>query len=184
MPVGNGPGENSADVLFEIITRRRSVRSFRSDPVPDDLIDRLIEAARWAPSAGNMQPWEFYVVRDERTRRMLAVASWGQDFLARAPVVIVVCAVPGRSAVRYGERGIDLYCLQDTALAGQNILLAAAVLGLGSCWVGAFDEDAVSAALEAPPGLRPVGIIPVGYPGGVPHPPRRRERAEITHVIP
>jgi nitroreductase len=92
------------------------------------------------------------------------VAAWGQLFVSQAPVVLVVCAEPDRSAIRYRERGAELYCLQDTAAAAENILLAATALGLGGCWVGAFDEEEASLALNLPENLRPVAIIPVGYP--------------------
>ena len=99
---------------------------------------------------------------DELKARLAAAAH--QEFVAEAPVVIVVCAVPGESARRYGERGRSLYSLQDTAAATQNILLAAAELGLGSCWVGAFEERAAATALGLPPAWRPVALVPVGHP--------------------
>lgn len=150
--------------ILQVIHQRVSVRKYRPDPVPRELIVQLLEAARWAPSAGNLQPWHFYVVTHEERRRCLATAALRQDFVASAPVCIVVCAEPERSARHYGERGRHLYCLQDTAAATQNILLAATALGLGSCWVGAFDEDQVRSCLNIPDRLRPVAIVPVGYP--------------------
>jgi|Deesub1362A_J573_1020465.scaffolds.fasta_scaffold00091_54 nitroreductase len=152
------------DTVLENIKRRASIRRFRPDPVPTELLTQLIEAARWAPSAGNLQPWHFYVVTNARSRRCLAQAALNQDFVARAPVCIVVCAEPDRSAFRYRERGRKLYCLQDTAAATQNILLAATAAGLGSCWVGAFDEDRVAACLGIPRAQVPVAVIPLGYP--------------------
>jgi nitroreductase len=124
----------------------------------------MLRAALRAPSAGNLQPWHFIEVRRPEIKEALAVAAWGQLFVSQAPVVIVVCAEPDRSASRYRERGAELFCLQDTAAATEHILLAATALGLGSCWVGAFDEGEAARALSLPDNLRPVAIIPLGYP--------------------
>ena len=167
--------------LFEAIRGRRSVRRFQEKDVPQELITQLIDAARWAPSAGNLQPWEFVVVRDPELKKALARAALNQMFIAQAPVVIVVCADEIRSGSVYGPRGSTLYCIQDTAAATQNLLLAAHALGLGACWVGAFSEDEVRRVLGIPLGVRPVAIVPVGYPAERPRPPRRRELGEIIH---
>ena len=145
------------------------------------MVDLLIEAACCAPSAGNMQPWEFIVVRDEEVKERLAKAAGDQSFISEAPVVCVVCAVPGRSGSRYGDRGRELYCLQDTAAAVQNLMLTASANGLGSCWVGAFDEDKVSEILAIPGEARPIALIPVGYPRESPAPRRRRPLEEVVH---
>jgi nitroreductase len=152
--------------LWTTIERRRSVRRFSSAEVPLSDIERILTAAIRAPSAGNRQPWHLIVVRNRELKRALAGAAGGQGFVAAAPVVIVVCAEPGRSATRYGSRGRDLYCLQDTAAATEHILLAATALGLGGCWVGAFDEMAAAQALSLPATLRPVAMVPIGHPVG------------------
>lgn len=144
------------------IFERRSCRAFRTDPIPKEDLDRLLEAICAAPSAGNCQPWRFLVVRSQEEREALAAAAGGQDFLAQAPIAIVVCADAARSAASYGSRGRDLYVLQDTAAATENLLIAATALGYGTCWVGAFDEDEASAVLRLPKKLRPVAIIPIG----------------------
>ncbi len=170
--------------VIQAIKSRRSVRAFRSDPVPEDLLQEILDAGRWAPSAGNLQPWEFYVVKSAEHKEGLARAALGQGFVAEAPVVIVVCAAPVRSGRRYRERGEKLYCLQDTAAATQNMLLAATSLGLGSCWVGAFDEEGVRRVLGLGPELRPVALIPLGYPAEQPAAPRRRPLEEIVHPVP
>lgn len=147
------------------ITRTRfSCRSFRPEPVSAERLEAILEAARWAPSAGNLQPWRFVVVQRGELRQAVASAAYGQSFIASAPTVVVVCAVPRESARVYGARGSDLYCLQDTAAATQNLLLAAAAADLGACWVGAFDEDAVARALELDVGWRPVAVVPIGHP--------------------
>ena len=165
----------------EMIRERRSVRAFTGRDVSEEDVELLVEAACWAPSAGNRQPWEFVVVRDEEVKRGLVEAAGGQSFIAEAPVVFVVCADPGRSASRYGRRGADLYCLQDTAAAVQNLLLTAAANGLGGCWVGAFDEGKAAEAVGVPRGMRPVAIVPVGYPAERPPPTPRRRSSEVIH---
>lgn len=147
---------------LDAILGRRSCRSFTGEPLKEEDVEKLLEAMRWAPSAGNCQPWKFYVVRDPEVKRGLARAALGQGFIAEAPVVFVVCAEPERSAWRYGKRGRSLYCIQDTAAAVENLLLAATAMGYGSCWVGAFEEEEVRRVLELPRGLRPVAIVPVG----------------------
>jgi nitroreductase len=167
--------------VFEAIRGRRSIRAFESREVSDELVERLIEAARWAPSAGNIQPWEFIIVRKPEIKRKLAEAALWQSFIEEAPVVIVVCADEVRSAQGYGMRGKTLYCIQDTAAATQNIHLAAYSMGLGTCWVGAFREDQVEKTLKTPAGIRPVAIIPVGYPAEKPSPRSRRSLKQIIH---
>lgn len=147
--------------LFE---RRFSCRRFAAAPLDHEALTALLEAARWAPSGGNLQPWRFVVVRDPARRLQLARVAYGQAFLAQAPVVITICAVPEESARVYGDRGRELYCLQDTAAAAENLLLAAVDRGLGACWVGAFDEAGVIRVLGLAAGLRPVAMIAVGWP--------------------
>jgi nitroreductase len=171
--------------FWEVLEARHSVRAFDKErDVPSEAVTTLIRAAVRAPSAGNCQPWHFYVVRDEATKRALAQAALNQWFLSEAPVVIVVCADPERSAARYGDRGRYLYSLQDTAAATQSLLLAAVASGLGACWVGAFDEEAASRALDLPPHLRPVAIVPIGYPAGRPSSgtDRRAPEAVVTTI--
>ncbi|MBC7093689.1 nitroreductase family protein [Candidatus Bipolaricaulota bacterium] len=166
--------------VTEAIKRRRSVRRYTGDPVTEDDVRAVLTAAIWAPSAGNAQPWRFIVVRDRALREGLVEAAHGQRFLAEAPVVIVVCADLARARRAYGERGATLYCLQDTAAAIQNMLLAATSQGLGSCWVGAFDEGKASELLKLPTGLRPVALIPLGR-FKEPSPPQ--ERRPLSEVV-
>ena len=151
--------------FWQALEARHSVRAFDQErDITPEIVTRLLQAAILAPSAGNCQPWQFYVVRQPNTKRALARAALNQWFLSEAPVVVAVCADAGRSAQRYGDRGRQLYCLQDTAAATENLLLAAVASGLGACWVGAFDEQAASKALNLPGHLRPVAIVPLGYP--------------------
>lgn len=167
--------------LFEAIKGRRSVRAFTQENVSEEEIEKIIDAARWAPSAGNLQPWEFIVVRKPEIKRRLSIAALHQAFIEEAPVVIVVCANQLRSGRGYGARGVHLYCLQDTAAATQNLLLAAHALGLATCWVGAFREEEARKALNLPEGVRPVAIIPVGYPAERPMARSRRPLSKIIH---
>ncbi|MFQ6051035.1 MAG: nitroreductase family protein [Candidatus Hydrothermarchaeota archaeon] len=150
--------------LYEAINKRRSVRDFLDKDVEDEKIFRILEAAIKAPSAGNLQPWEFVLVRDEKNKRELAKAALNQNFIYEAPVVIVVCADKERSGSRYGSRGRELYCIQDTAAATMTLMLAAVAEGLGTCWVGAFHEEEVRKVINAPKNVRPLAIVPVGYP--------------------
>ena len=154
-----------------ILTKRFSERD----------VERLIEAARWAPSAGNIQPWAFVVVKDVETKRKLSSAALNQTLIQEAPVVIVVCADLIRSSSGYGSRGVHLYSIQDTAAATENILLAAQELGLATCWLGAFRENEVAKAVKAPRNLRPVAMVAVGYPAERPATPQKRSVNEIVH---
>ncbi len=166
--------------LRSVLRSRRSVRAFRSDPVSEGVLEDLIELANWAPSAGNLQARDFVLVRDVSTRRALAGAALDQDFIAQAPVVLVVCADFLRTS-KYGKRGRDLYAIQDAAAATENFLLAAHEQGLGTTWVGAFDESAVSRILNLPRHVRPVTLVAVGLPAESPEPPERLPLQEILH---
>jgi len=147
---------------LKFITQRSSCRDYTGEPLHHGDLERLMEAARCAPSAGNRQPWHCYAVLNTHLKAALARAAYNQTFVAEAAVVFVVCAIPEESAQRYGERGRSLYVLQDTAAFCENLLLAATALGYGSCWVGAFDEKEASRVLDLPKNLRPVALIPVG----------------------
>jgi len=167
--------------VFEAIKSRRSVRAYTNQPVSDSEVEKLIDTARWAPSAGNIQPWEFIVVRDQEIKKRLSEAALNQTFIEEAPVVIVVCANVVLSGQGYGSRGANLYCLQDTAAATQNMLLAAQAIGLATCWVGAFNEEEARKVLNIPSGIRPVAMIPVGHPNEKPIARSRRRLSEIVH---
>jgi len=167
------------DSLLDVMRNRRSVREFLPQPIEDRTVTRLMTAASWAPTAGNAQPWFFYVIRDEYMLRKLADAALGQVFLARAPMVIVACADLDKAKAAYKERGESLYCIQDTAAATQNLLLMAHALGLGACWVGAFDEASVTSLLYLPKQHRPVALVPVGWPAKIPADPGRLELNRI-----
>lgn len=164
----------------EVISKRRSVRHFNTRlVVTDQDVTALLEAAVAAPSAGNIQPWRFFVVRTPEARERLAGAL-AQRWAAAAPVVIVVAVDPRPCAARYKDRGEQLYAIQDTAAAVENILLAAVDRGLASCWIGAFDERAVAEAVGIPSPVSPIAVLPVGYPAEAAGRPARRPLAEVT----
>ena len=149
--------------VFDCIRESHSVRSFKTEQIPEPTLTRILEAGNMAPSAGNLQPWYFFVVQKPAVKDKIADAAFDQEQISDAPTVVVILADPARSNEKYGERGAQLYCLQDTAAAAQNILLAAEGLGIAGCWVGAFDERKVQEAVEAPPRLRAIAIICLGY---------------------
>lgn len=169
--------------FFELIESRRSVRAYSPAPIEPEKLHAVLEAANRAPSAGNLQAYEMYLVRDPAVRRSLARAALDQFFLAQAPVVLVFCTHARRSAERYGRRGVELYALQDATVACTFAMLAAAAQGLGTVWVGAFDEEAVRRAIGAPEAHRPVAMLPVGYPAEQPPATSRRPLAELIHEV-
>lgn len=154
--------------LFDAIKGRRSVRIFQPKELSEEDLTNIFEAARWAPSAGNIQPWILIAVKSCEKKIKLAKAALGQDFIAEAPIVIVTCVDLHQAHSTYGERGEALYCLQDSAAAIQNMLLASFALGLGGCWVGAFQEETVSKILGLTQRYKPVALIPIGYPAEKP----------------
>lgn len=164
----------------EVIARRRSVRHLNAKLAVSDEDERaLLEAAIAAPSAGNIQPWRFFVVRTADARERLA-AALHQRWAAAAPLVIVVAVDPRPCAARYSDRGEYLYAIQDTAAAAENILLAAVDRGLASCWIGAFDQAAVAEAIGAPAPITPVAVLPIGYSAESAGRPARRPLEEVT----
>jgi hypothetical protein len=165
--------------LMGIIKRRRSIRRYAREALSDTLLADILTAARLAPSAGNLQARDFIVVRDSNMKHELAKAAYGQFFVATAPVVLVGCANIGRSRIAYGERA-ELYAVQDATIAACYIQLAAEALGVATCWIGAFDEKRVSNALRIPLDVRPVLMLPAGYPAESPEPTVRMELSRFV----
>lgn len=163
--------------ILDAVRGRRSIRRYRRTPIPENLLETLEESLREAPSAGNLQARRFYFVFREEIRKRLSVAAFGQEFIEEAPLSVVCCA-DLKLAGPYGDRGRSLYCLQDVAASIQNLMLVAYSLGLGTVWVGAFDERETSRILSLPAHLRPVAIIPVGFPAEKPVRPRKVPREE------
>ena len=147
--------------FYDVIQTRRSVRSYKGDPIPADVLRRVLDAAHLAPSANNIQPWTFIVVKDAAMRKKIAEVSFAQSFIAEAPVVIVCCG--RRYHDSYSWIADNMYIV-DVTIAVDHLTLAARNEGLGTCWIGAFDRDAVKRLLNIPKDHDPVMLTPVGYP--------------------
>ncbi|MBC7113398.1 MAG: nitroreductase family protein [Candidatus Methanomethyliales bacterium] len=167
------------DVL-EAIKARRSVRSYKEDPVPDDLIEKILDAGRWAPTGGNIQPWRFIVVKDRTLLDLLKKVSPG--YLGDAPLAIVICSDKGYSYKVGGQLARDYLTIADCSMAATNITLAAHALGLGTCVVKSFSHNAVKELLNIPEGVEPELIVVVGYPANIPKPPRREPLERIVYL--
>lgn len=153
---------------LEAINQRRSIRKYLDKPVEFEKITTIIDAARKAPSAGNLQDWSFIIVTEKELIKQVASYSVEQYWIQTAPALIVVCGFPEKHEMYYGLRGKRLYNVQDCAAAIQNILLSATDVGLGTCWVGAFEEDKIRALFAIPPDVRPQAIITLGYSDDTP----------------
>jgi nitroreductase len=162
--------------LFEAISQRRSVRSYQDKPVEEQKLTQVMEAARLAPSASNRQEWRFVVVQDAALRRRLMKAAHDQQFIADAPVVIAACAVEHDHIMSCGHPSF----LVDLSIALEHIALAARALGLGTCWVGAFEQRLVRDALGIPDSVEVVELMALGYPVSWPGPRARKTRDEIV----
>jgi nitroreductase len=167
--------------FHHVVSTRRSVRAYQPRAVEEDKLDFILRCAVAAPSAGNLQPFEIVVVTRADVREAISSAALNQRFLAQAPVVLVFLHHSARSAADYGARGEKLYTVQDTAIACAYAQLAATSVGLGSCWVGAFDTNTIATLIGASLGLTPAAILAVGYADEVPTPTPRRPLAEIVH---
>lgn len=177
--------------IFEVIRTRRSIRRFLDKPVEDEKLQKILEAIRMSPSWANFQCWRFIVVRDQATREKISELSYVESFFAplgykanpskkgleEAPVVIIACADPSQSGVLWNQQ----YYMTDIGIAAQNLMLAAHSLGLGTVFVGVFDEEKLRNLLNIPPNIRIVGIFPIGYPmDGKKEEPSRKPLNEIV----
>ncbi|MBN1141821.1 MAG: nitroreductase family protein [Deltaproteobacteria bacterium] len=163
--------------IFKAITARRSVRAFLDRELPVDVLNRLLEAARLAPSAKNFQEWRFVVVRERAMRQQLAQAAKGQTFVGEAPVVLACCAVTDGYVMTCGQACYPI----DLAIAIDHITLCAAAEGLGTCWIGAFYEEEVKKLLRIPPQVRVVSLLPIGYPAD--QAPVTKQRLPFTEIV-
>ncbi len=166
------------EATLALIKSRRSIRKYLPDPVPDEMVEQMLEAGRWAPSATNRQPWSFIVVRDAEIRKQVAqhaayyLIRWAH--VEEAPLLIVLC----------GDRSSHVYrrfLHQDVALAGGQMMLQAHAMGLGTCWIGGLDRKAIAGVLKVPSNIEIVGLLAVGFPAHRPRPPRRKPLADIVH---
>ncbi len=168
--------------IFQAIGDRRSIRKYQERPVEPEKLRQVLDAARLAPSWKNMQCWRFLVLATPAKKEALLAAfpddNPGKRAIGQAPVVIVVCADPAESGV---ENGIEYY-IADTAIAFEHLCLAAQGLGLGSCWMGWYDEARVKESLGIPARIRVVGVTPLGYPDQEPKPRPRKGLSEIAYL--
>lgn len=169
-------------MLFEdAVKKRQAVREYLEKQVSDDLIEKMLNLANLSPSAGNLQARKVVIVKDLELRKKLKATCSGLGrFSVEPPVIFVICKVEEESAQKYGDRGRNLYALQDATIFASYLQLAAVSLGLSSCWVGSFEEKEVSKMLDLPENLVPVAIIPVGYTDEETREKIRKSLEEIT----
>jgi nitroreductase len=169
--------------FFDLIRQRHSIRAFDDRRgLEQDKLEAILNAARSAPSAGNLQSYEVYVVKQVRQRAALAKAACAQGHVLVAPVSLVFCAHAARGVEKFGERA-NFYSIQDATIACAFALLAACDLKLATVWVGSFDPDAVRQVIGAPADQFPTSILPLGYPDGEPEVKERRSFEDIVHFV-
>lgn len=169
--------------FYEVLAGRRSVRAFQDKPIEDGKLTNVLKAAMSAPSAGNLQSYQVYVVRSQGARESLVPAMDYQESVSRAPVLLVFCADPRRSESKYGQRGFELFAAQDATIAAAYSQLAAAAEGLSSVWIGDFDPLEVSRVLSVMAYEVPVAIVAVGYPAEIPGQMPRRPPKEMLREV-
>jgi nitroreductase len=169
--------------FFDVVAKRRSVRAYLDKEVEEEKLQKILETANAAPSAGDLQAYEIVVTKERERKLALSKAARGQPFIAQAPVVLVLVANQKKSATRYAERGTGLYSIQDATIAGSYIQLSATALGLATCWVGAYDDKSVAKVVGAnmEEGMIPVAIIPIGYTKESPAARPRRKLSDLVH---
>ncbi len=164
--------------VLEVIQKRQSVRKYKEDPIPEKTLMRVLEAARLAPSGKNFQPWKFIIVKDKALKEKLAQASAGQFFMAEAPIIIVGCGFPDDCYARMG-RYMKSWSV-DVTIALEHLILQAQEEGLGTCWIGSFEEEGVKAILNIPENVKVLALTPLGYPDEI---PRFRGRKSLDEII-
>ena len=162
--------------LYEAIKLRYSVRSYLNKPVEQEKLDRILDAARLAPSGSNRQPWKFVVVRDAETRKKLVLACSNQEFVGQAPVVIAGVGLMPDRIMSCGVPGDPV----DVAIALEHVALAATAEGLGTCWIGSFHQDQIRALLGIPANAKVIEVMTLGYPADHPRPKTRKSIRELV----
>jgi nitroreductase len=160
----------------DIIKTRYSVRAYKPDPVRERDLECVLDAARLAPTAANRQAFQLIVVQTQ-SRAADLKRIYGRDWFVQAPVVICACGLPGETWVRSDGRN---YCDVDVAIVMDHLILAAADLGLGTCWIGAFDAGAAREVLGLPDGVEPIAFTPLGYPADEPRPKKRKALCDLV----
>ena len=173
--------------FYEVIRTRRSIRSFSDKRVPDDVLKRVLDAARIAPSGSNRQPWQFIVVADPELKQSLVSACHNQRFIAAAPLVVAACGYDiefdrGDWMGAHSAVGAPT-AIVDVTIAMDHLILAARAEGLGTCWIGSFSDEQVKAILRVPEGWHVVALTPLGYPGDADAFTEVSERKPLEQVI-
>ncbi len=166
---------------LECIATRRSIRKFLDLPVEFEKVGNVLDAGRYSPSAGNLQDWKFILITDAKMREEIAKSCVEQFWVATAPVIIIVCTEPEKTKRFYGRSG-EKYSIQNGAAVVQNMLLAAHAQGLGSCWIGAFEDEAVKRLLTIPDDVIVQAIVPLGYPDEKVPAPLRFTLENVTFI--
>ena len=164
--------------ILKVIMERRSVRRYKADTIPEHVFQRVLDAARFSPSGKNLQPWRFIIVKDESLKQQLVEASLGQSFIAEAPIIVVACAFPDKCYSRMGNYMKSWPV--DVAIAVEHLMLQAQEEGLGTCWIGAFEEKDVKSILGIPDGVRVLALTPLGFPDESPVSRGRKNLEEIV----
>ncbi|MEM2954387.1 MAG: nitroreductase family protein, partial [Candidatus Nanoarchaeia archaeon] len=154
--------------ILTCISTRRSIRNFKSDKIPEEILYEILNAANSAPCAGGLQNWRFLIIEDEAKKKEIAKAALNQDWLASAPTIILICSEVQLLEQEYGKRGAEIFDYQNAALAAENLILAAWNFGIGSTFVGSFTEFRLRRLLKIPDSVRIHAIIPLGYPAEKP----------------
>jgi len=173
--------------LLELVKKRRSIRHFKSDPIPDEYVEKILEVARWAPSALNAQPCEFVVVKEQETKQRLvdtlSAKNPAREGILQAPLTLVLLGIKGRAGFYKGEVCTDKgdWYMFDSGLAMQNLCLAAHAMGLGTVIVGYFDAVKAAEILHVPAGKVVVAMTPLGVPKDTFSRSKRKEIEEFVY---
>ena len=162
--------------VFTAISQRCSVRAYKPTDVEEDKLKKVLEAARLSPSASNRQDWKFIVVKNKETRKKLVKAAFGQSFIAEAPIIIVACGLEPNAMLACGQ---PMHTV-DVSIAFAYMILQAYELGLGTCWIGAFNEDETKKIIRVPENVRVVAMTPLGYPN---QSPSQKSRKNLDQII-
>jgi len=162
--------------VMTAISQRCSVRAYKETPVEEDKLKKILEAARLSPSSSNRQEWKFIVVKNKETKKKLANAAFGQSFIGEAPVVLVACGTESKSTMACGQAAHTV----DVSIACAFMILQAYELGLGTCWIGAFNEAETKRILHIPEHVRVVAITPLGYSN---QPPSEKSRKRLDRIV-
>ncbi len=165
--------------FFDLIQKRQSIRKWHDRPVERTKLNCILEAINRAPSAGNFQSYEVYVVKSAGKRKAIAAATWDQNFIAEAPIILVFCSHP----TRCDYNGAEMYALQDATIACTFAMLAVTAIGLDSVWIGAFDPKAIAEVMKLPHDEIPIALLPIGHGAEVPDRTSRRGIEDLVHDL-